>query len=238
MYPSVIFYTKFAQLYAKYASIRNAYLSAVNEFIIQESKESADLIDIGSGNGARSEEIADSIKAFKLTLVDNSPGMISLLKDIKKASVIFSDISDVKFRSKDKFDIVTCLWNVLGHISTTEKRRIALKNIKELITQNGVIFIDVNNRYNISEYGLKNVIKNILRDIIFKKETNGNFELKIQVDGKIIKTVVHIFSPFEMNRLIKSSGLKIVQRHIIDYQTGRKCKSVFGGQLVYKLSIL
>ena len=238
MYSSETFYTKFAGSYAEYALTKNSYLSAIDEFVIRESKNSAKMIDIGSGNGIRSKKIADSIKVSELTLVDNSHGMVSLLKNIEKASVILDDISNVKFKSKDKFEIVTCLWNVIGHIPTIEERSIAMKNIRESLMQDGLAFIDVNNRYNISEYGLRNVIKNIFKDIILRRKTNGNFELKVRTDREIIKTEVHIFYPFEMNRLIKSSGLKIIKRQIINYQTGKKCRSILGGQLVYKLSRL
>jgi hypothetical protein len=36
--------------------------------------------------------------------------------------------------------------------------------------------------------------------------------------------------------LFKLAGLKILERKVINYKNGRKCRSIFGGQLVYKLS--
>jgi len=57
----------------------------------------------------------------------------------------------------------------------------------------------------------------------------------ITVNGEI-ETTVHIFNPFEIEKLIKLAGLKIEKRKIINYRSGKICKTIFGGQLVYKLS--
>lgn len=238
MYTSRLFFTKIAQSYASYASTKNAYLSAINRFITRETKEAERMIDIGSGDGKRSTEIAKSIKVSNLTLVDNSPGMISLLEKLPGVSVVCRDISDEAFELTQRFDIVTCLWNVLGHIPTPEKRKIAIKNMKKLAMPGGFIYLDVNNRYNTLQYGLPSVAKNVFWDTIEPNSSNGDFELEFKTKEEIVKTEVHIFSPFEMNELLKSAGLRIVKKQIINYQTGNECKSILGGQLVYKLSKL
>lgn len=233
---SEIFYTKFAPSYAKYASTKNDYLRAVNSFIIKSSKNGASMIDVGAGDGKRSREISDGIKTTNLTLLDNSQGMVNLLKNIAGAKVICGNIADTEFKLEGKFDVVTCLWNVFGHIPDAPKREVAIKNLRGLLKQDGFIFLDVNNRYNMAQYGVKNVLRNMIKDIFGKKQANGDFELDFDVDKEKIKTKVHIFSPSEINKLIKSSGLKIVQRRVINYRTGARCKSVFGGQLLYKLA--
>ncbi len=235
MYSSDEFYTKFAPFYENYSHAKKDYISCVNNFIIHESKPHLKVVDIGGGNGKRSQLISHSIHASSLTIIDNSKGMADLTHSIKDLQMVFADISDSKFQSDDTFGIAICLWNVLGHIPTQEKRKIALMNMANLIEDNGFLFIDVNNRYNISNYGLKAVLKNIYDDIFDTDGNKGNFELHVDIGNEKIQTRVHIFNPFEMNDLIKSSGLKIIKKQFINYKTGKKSKTMFGGQLVYKL---
>lgn len=236
MYSSEEFYTKFAPFYERYSSIKRNYISAVNNFIKSESKSHLKMADVGSGDGKRSKEVAESIHSSSLTLIDNSNGMMTIAKNIKGVNVVFADISDIKFKSNDKYGVVTCLWNVLGHIPTVEKRKVAITNLASLMEDGGFLFIDVNNRYNISNYGLKAVAKNILNDLFRSSENNGNFELNVDTENGKIQTEVHIFNPFEMDKLLKSVGLEIIKRQAVNYKTGEKSNSFWGGQLVYKLS--
>ena len=139
---------------------------------------------------------------------------------------------------EDKFGIVTCLWNVLGHVPSDELRLNSLKNMSKFLSDDGHIFLDVNNRYNVKHYGILNVLRNIFKDVFYYKSPNGDFELKVMTKSGILQTTVHIFTPREIESLIRQSGLKVVKREIIDYKTGKKSRSILGGQLVYKLSKL
>jgi len=235
MNPSDIFYTQFSGSYSKYSATRQAYLSAVNDFIKRETGFTKTIVDVGSGDGKRSKLISDSLNNKSLTLIDNSTGMIDLARSIPNAVVVKEDISSTEFKSENKYDTVLCLWNVLGHISS-EKRDTALRNLASLVNNHGAIFLDVNNRYNISHYGIKNVLKNICKDIFIPKKSNGDFELNIDTDSGKINTTVHIFNPYEMERLLKSTGLTILKREVINYDTGETKDNFWSGQLVYKLT--
>lgn len=231
---SSAFYTGFARTYEHYASLRKAYITAVNKFIVDEIGSVKTIIDVGSGDGIRATHLAKELKAQHLTLVDNSDGMINRIRKTKDMTVIKADISSYKYKSGEKYDLVLCLWNVLGHIPGHE-RKVALKNLASLVGDSGVLILDVNNRYNISHYGIVAVIKNILKDIFYQKKTNGDFQLSIDTGLENIRTVVHIFNPFEIENLIQSADLKIVKKLVVDYGNGNLCKSIFGGQLVYEL---
>jgi len=210
------------------------YLSAVNTFIKREAGLRKTMVDVGSGDGKRSKIISDLLNIKEVTLIDSSEGMINLAKNIPNVVVVKSDISSDNFDLKKEYDVTFCLWNVLGHI-TAGRREIALKNLASLAGNNGIIFLDVNNRYNVFNYGTKSAIKNILKDIFIPKKSNGDFYFKIDTDRGEINTVVHIFSPFEIERLFKSAGLSILKREIIDYKTGEIKNNFWKGQLVYKL---
>lgn len=235
MYSSDIFYTQFAGSYRKYSATRRAYLSAVNDFIKREVGFVKTIVDVGSGDGKRSSLISNLLDSKNLTLIDNSIGMINLAKNIRDAVVIKGDISSTEFESDNKYDVALCLWNVLGHIAS-DKREIALKNLASLIHSQGIIFLDVNNRYNVSHYGIKNVLRNICKDIFVPRKSNGDFELNINTDKGKINTTVHIFNSYEIERLFKSAGLTILKREIISYDTGEIKNNFWNGQLVYKLT--
>ena len=234
MQSSDVFYTHFSKSYARYALTKQAFIDAVNNFIKKETSTEKTMIDVGAGDGKRSKLISDSIGVEYLTLLDNSDGMVDLAKKISNSSVIKADISSKDFKLEKKYDVVLCLWNVLGHI-VAENREIALKNIASIVEDNGVIFLDINNRYNISHYGIGSVVRNILKDIFIPRKSNGDFNLKIDTDGKQISTIVHIFNPFEIEHLFKLAGLSVLKRKIINYKTGEIKNNFWEGQLVYKL---
>lgn len=234
MYTSDKFFTEFALSYEEYASTKKSYLSTVNDFIKTETSAVKTIADIGSGDGKRGKMIAELLNVNDIIFFDNSDGMISLAKNIPNANVEKSDIFNCEFKKDKRFDIVLCLWNVLGHIEE-DKRLIALKNIVSLVDSDGFIFLDVNNRYNIANYGIRSVIKNIIKDIFYPKKSNGDFNLIVDIKGVKIDTIVHIFSPFEIENLFKLAGLSILKRRIVDYKTGGIRKYFWEGQLVYKL---
>ena len=53
----------------------------------------------------------------------------------------------------ETFDVITCLWNVLGHVREFENRVRAMRAMKKLLSPEGRCFIDVNHRYNARAYG-------------------------------------------------------------------------------------
>lgn len=232
--PSKNFYTLFAESYKNYSLNRKPYIDAVNDFIRKESLSVKSMIDVGSGDGKRGRLIADIFGLARFTAVDNSDGMISELSKIEGAEVIYADISDVNFKVGKKHDLVLFLWNVLGHVSA-DRQKVALINLANIVEPNGVIFLDVNNRYHIKHYGLKSVVRNVAKDIFKRNKTNGDFPLLLKTEKGEIETVVHIFNPFEIRKLIKSAGLDIVKMVAVDYLNGKISRNIFGGQLVYKL---
>lgn len=230
------FYSKFSTYYTNYANSKITYTKAVDEFIVSNSNNNLDIIDIGSGDGYRARGLSKMLGTKKLTLVDDSIGMVKQCKSIGNFDVLCADISNDYFEHNYRYDIAICLWNVLGHIFDSSRRLVALKNMRSLIKDNGSIYLDVNNRYNVSQYGLLSVIRNIYRDIISYSDENGNFSLSMVFGGKTVTTKVHIFSSMEIEKLVKRAGLKIEKRIVINYVTGKSCLTSFGGQLVYKLS--
>jgi 2-polyprenyl-3-methyl-5-hydroxy-6-metoxy-1,4-benzoquinol methylase len=247
MSTSADLYDEFAPYYGEYAHQRDGYLKTLDDIIINfiESQRrsttldirSVSMLDVGAGDGKRAFSIANKLNFKKLTLLDSSPEMIKLCKSISDSQVILGDISTNNFFLKrENYQIITCLWNVLGHIDTPEKRLLGLKNIYKLTSPGGFIFLDVNNRYNIKNYGVKNVLRNLLKDIFCPSSDNGDINFVIKIKSKEIFAQVHIFNPYEIESLIRRSGLKLVKKYRIDYSTGKVSKFFLTGQLFYILS--
>ena len=232
-------YDNLAPFYGEYCLKRDKYLMAVETLIVRNIEGGDTMMDIGSGDGKRAERIARKLKVKKLLLTDNSRQMVKKLNNIKSkivsvkhADITKKDFSGVKFKPK----MITCLFNVLGHIETVREREQALKNIRSLVDKKGVIFMDVNNRYNAENYGYVNVLINIFKDLWYPSERNGNFKFTIKVKEKRIPAAVHLFNPLEIERLFKSCGLKIIKKFYINYRTGELESTFLSGQILYKLS--
>jgi 2-polyprenyl-3-methyl-5-hydroxy-6-metoxy-1,4-benzoquinol methylase len=229
-------YGRLASVYRKYAEKRRRYLYAVDSLVIERApKPSESLLDVGAGDGRRAEHIATELGIQSVTLIDNCHEMICLCQRYRPWRVIEASIEDFTDYSTC-YDLITCLWNVVGHIETEDKRKAALGNLRFLLKAGGRLFLDVNNRYNVRAYGAKTVIQNLLMDAITGTEQSGDIAFRLQVEQQDTPAFVHLHSPGEIETLLRAAGLTIVQRYVIDYATGKRCRSVFRGQLIYELT--
>jgi|GEM_PF-813772 len=238
---SVKLYNQFAKYYRVYSEEKQNYLSAIDELIIEAlPQRPIRALDIGCGDGYRSYHLFRKTNINNLVMIDNSDEMIKLAKNYEKSDieVLKTDITKSnQLSSLGKFDIILCLWNVLGHINTRKERLKALENIRSLMRDEAFVFLDVSNRYNAKYYGIKNLIKNIIKDL-FRGNVNeiGDFEYQIKVDErKYLDAKCHFFSPFEIRNLIKSANLKITNELAINYETGKVEKNCLQGHLFYQL---
>lgn len=231
---SQIFYDQYAPFYTEYLNLRKKYQKKVEDIMISLVSKPESMIDVGSANGLRSKRISQFFKIKKLVLVDSSKNMCALSKKVSKNTYNL-DISDKEFRDLGKYDVVFCLQNVIGHIETTAGRKQAMHNLKRLIANNGSLFIDVHNRYNLNEYGLISVLKNIIKDIFKPSDQNGDFSFTAKLRNTNIPGFVHIFTLEELKSLIKDTGLEIKKICYIDYKTGEIRKNQYGGHILCQL---
>ena len=234
--PSQRMYDNLASGYRDYSLYRGAYLNTVDSVVKRHLKPDYSIIDFGSGDGVRINNIAKNITS-KLCLVENSNNMLAKIKEqYPHALVSNQDFADVNFQTNGKYDIATCLWNVLGHLGNKEQVLSGLKNIRKSIKPNGIVILDVNNRHNIAQYKWK-AIRNIIKDFFIYKFENGDIKFNISVNDKQIPSCVHIFDKYEIENLINMAGFEIKSKIYINYANGNIKKSALFGQLCYILSI-
>ncbi len=133
----------------------------------------------------------------------------------------------------ERFDVVTCLWNVLGHIVNAEDRTALLGAVSRLLPPTGRFFLDVNHRYNLRSYGVLPSSARWIRDLFFPDERNGDVRAQWSLDDSSISTYGHVFTNREIMRLAEFSGLEFQEKIVIDYETGRVRRFPFQGNLLY-----
>lgn len=223
---AVAAYDRVAPVYGGFAAKRQAYLDAVDAEILQRIPAgSASLLDVGAGDGRRGSQIAKRAGISRLVLTEPSLGMCKL---IPPGPEVWNARMETLPDSASKFDLVLCLWNVLGHVASRELRVEGLKNLGRNCSANGLIFLDVVNRYNVAECGLGIVLKRILwsreRDVLVRWQTSeGNVE-----------TWGHVFTEGEVEELVREAGLKVVERIALHYRTGQRVRR-WRGNLLYVL---
>jgi SAM-dependent methyltransferase len=224
------YYNKIADDYSAMLLKRERYLKAIENEVCN-SKDVKNYLDIGCGDGSRSIRIISELKPLKSILIDESDQMVNLFTVRKDLNIQLITGNFLNEEFKDTFDVIACLWNVLGHVETRELRLAFLKKIYNLLDESGTLYFDVNNRYNIRTYGKLNVISNIIKDF-FKLKKTGYWRINPK---KNVSSIVYIHNPFEMGKLLKEAGFMKFKKLYFDYNTGTKVNSFFAGQILYKV---
>jgi SAM-dependent methyltransferase len=226
-------YDRLAPYYSQFSNRRSAYLRAVEEQIGSRIPVgAASLLDVGAGDGSRALRIASAAGISRIVLLEPSlrmagetPGGSGLwrvrVEDIETAGIC------------ERFDMITCLWNVLGHIPGSDKRIRALTNAAQLLSHGGLLFVDVIHRYNVRSYGAVMTAARWLRDWLAPSDNNGDVVAHWQTAAGEISTYGHVFTDREMRRLAKSAGLESVEKVVIDYDTRRIHGMSCLGNLLY-----
>jgi len=222
-------YDRLAPHYHQLCVRRKAYLEAVEALIFERIPAgSRSLLDLGSGDGKRALRIAQAAGIRRLVMVEPSRQMPAHCQGelwMVRAEDLRPDTVS------ERFDVITCLWNVLGHITTAEKRQQALSGAAHLLSEGGVLFLDIIHRYNLRSYGVVPTCGRWIRDRLAWSDENGDVTAKWLAGT--IHTYGHVFTHPEMVHLAKTAGLEIQERMVVDYDHGKKHRLACLGNLVY-----
>ncbi len=229
----VLAYDRISQAYGKLAQRRERYLIAVErEILSRVPLGSKSLLDIGAGDGSRALRIASQTGIGRIALVEPSAKMAD--RTPNNAEIWHVRAEELGDRPSDeKFDVITCLWNVLGHVRGTALRIEALKAIKGLLSQDGRFFMDVTHRYNVHSYGFVPTALRFLYDYFAPSDKNGDVMAYWNIGERRIGTYGHVFTHREIMHLAVASGLKPEERVVIDYEDGQVRRRTFQGNLFY-----
>jgi SAM-dependent methyltransferase len=228
----VLAFERIGKHFAAVSRRREPYLRSVEDCILQRIPAGCgSLLDIGSGDGGRALRIAAEARIKRVVLVEPSVAMASPQKHQPEVWRCRAENLDPN-QMRERFDVITCLWNVLGHVPAGA-RPIALTNIARLLAPDGTFFLDVNHRYNANAYGLLRTGLRWLRDRYQQSEKAGDVRATWKLPDATISTYGHVFTHAEMLRLSHLAGLELAERILIDYSNGRIRRWAFAGNLLY-----
>jgi 2-polyprenyl-3-methyl-5-hydroxy-6-metoxy-1,4-benzoquinol methylase len=217
-------------VFARIAEKRKPYLDSVDRLVISGiPAESRAMLDVGSGDGRRARRIAQARNIAELVLVEPSVAMQD------------GNGTSHTMRAEDlhllhgEFHVITCLWNVLGHIFPSASRLEVLRQFVRLMSPEGRIFIDVQHRYNVRHYGALPTALRFLGDRLRWNETNGDVVVAWAIEQVQSTTRGHVFTDKEFRSLTQAAKLHIETRFVVDYATGECRRWSFGGHLLYVL---
>jgi len=230
-------YELLAPHFRGYARSRAAYLDAVDRIVARRIPAHARaLLDVGAGDGARATALARACLLSTVVLAEPSPALAARCREQPLAEVWRVRAEELPAPSR-RFDVVTCLWNVLGHVPTREARKTALARMRALLAPDGVMFLDVNNRYNARAYGLPRTLARWLFDRVRPCESHGDVVVTWLLGEKTVRLRGHVFTPREAESLFAEAGLAVLRRSVVDYETGERRRFACEGQLLYELAI-
>jgi len=242
-----IFYDQIALFYRDLSKPRENYINTVNHIVINEvtlsETPARSMLDIGAADGVRGIQIAQQIGIQELTLLEPSQEMVALInnriipQNIQQTVIQGTAESlSISIDKNAKFDVITVLWNVLGHIPDHQSRISVLNNLKQKLSKNGKLYFDLNNRYNVSAYGKTIVFNNYMNDKNNPSKSfndNGNIFYDMHVNDKKVPAWGHVFSSQEAKTLIHESGLNLVKQYLIDYDNGKLVASFGQGNPLF-----
>lgn len=219
-------YDRIAASYGQLSEQRRAYLGAVERLIVSAIPDgSRSLLDIGSGDGVRALRVARLAGLPDVTLLEPSAAMRSnWTADVTTWAMRAEDLAS----QSGQFDVITCLWNVLGHIFPAAARVEVLRQCCRLLAPGGRIFIDISHRFNMAHYGIAPALWRWLRG------SSGDVTVNWHAEG--VTTMGHVFTAGEFAALSRDAGLSMERRYVVDYATGELRGSIFQGHLLYVLT--
>ncbi|GAA3853347.1 class I SAM-dependent methyltransferase [Streptomyces sedi] len=228
------FYDAYAHGYDSYMTRHEGYFEAVEgEVAAAVGQPGLALLDVGTGTGERLSRVVARVRPGHVAAIDESPEMAALARrNCPEARVLAKPLGapELPDALAKRFDLVTCLSNVLGHVPSAQLVP-GLRQIRELLTPGGVLVFDVNNRYNAVAYGRLSALRNVARDRL--RSGSGDFTASYRNGDRVLHTSVHLFSPSEVARLLRESGFRVARMAFRDYSTGQ-ARGRFGGSIVVK----
>jgi 2-polyprenyl-3-methyl-5-hydroxy-6-metoxy-1,4-benzoquinol methylase len=229
-------YDALAPHYREYANKKTAYLTAVDRLLLEYAPSKPEsMLDVGSGDGVRAMTLARQLGIATIVLSDSSAEMAERCRMLAPSEVWQTAAEDL-LETEKRFDVITSLWNVLGHLPGRASRAKALIRMKSLLSDRGMIFFDVNNRHNAAAYGWFRVFGRIVIDAVLPDERRGDASFDWKIGDKVFPAMGHLFTPREIEGIIRESGLRIRERMVVDYTTGKTSRSPLRGQLVYMVA--
>ncbi len=197
-------YKEFAKYYDKFYQNKN-YAEEV-KFLLNFINKNDHVLDVGCGTGIHASLLQE--KEINVEGLDINLEMLNIAKTRLKSNLYLQDILNLNINKK--YDVIISMFAVINHLKGTKELEKCLKNLKNILNDQGKIIIDLHNPQN-SGHKI-----DCVNDMTRKMEWNYNKNTKIE-ESKIIfeiegkKYVDHhtfrIFTIEEIKECCKKVGL-------------------------------
>jgi len=226
-------YDRIAPAFGRLTEQRKPYLDRIDQLVLSEiAPGGRSMLDVGSGDGFRARRIAEIRGIEELVLLEPSRAMQGTVSENAK---VWTMRAEELHSVQAEFDVITSLWNVLGHIFPASSRVEVLRQFARLVSPNGRIFVDVNHRYNARHYGSLRTALRFIHDGVSWDETNGDVLVSWAAGDTRCTTRGHVFTDKEFCSLSRAAGLRIEKTFAVDYATGEQRRRSWQGNLLYML---
>jgi hypothetical protein len=226
-------YDAFAEQYRSYSDHKSAYIHAVDQVILSQLQGKASrIMDYGAADGVRGAALAHDLESTFLCQADISDQMLEKCRTLGKADLLL-DCKQANWENNaGQYDCIMSLWNVLGHIPTTQARIKSLRKLRKCLNDTGVICFDVNNRHYAGYGKYRTFIRRVI-DVLYPNFNRGDTSFDWMIDGKSYPANGHLFTLYEVKYLLKEAGLTLINWQTIDYKTGKSGHKTSDGQLLF-----
>lgn len=140
--PKEQLYKKYAKFYDKVYSKKkyDEEVEFIKSVIRNFKVKGKNLLDMACGTGTHAKKFTDS--GFNVTGVDINSEMLKIAKEKTKNSK-FLEGSMQSFKSKSKFDIITCLFTAINYNRNISELKTTIKNFHNLLNKGGVVIFDL-----------------------------------------------------------------------------------------------
>ena len=210
------YYDNLSKTYDQISKKKRKYLDSIDQEIFNflKSLNINTILDVGIGDGRRSNKYITKLNFSEKNFYGIEPSTKMYLEakeNFNEKQNIFN-INLESYQTDQKFDLIMCLWNVIGHVSNLE---IFIKKVSELISRKGYFIFDYNNIYNLKEYGLRSFMSNLLCGFFKDK-----FEFRVVSNND--DTLVNYYKSSYLSKILSINNLKVINKIYINYQDGTK----------------
>jgi ubiquinone/menaquinone biosynthesis C-methylase UbiE len=138
--PKEQLYKKFARFYDKIYSKKKYDEEVAFIKSVANNVKGRRLLDMACGTGTHAKKLADS--GFDVTGIDISQEMLNIAKAKAKSSKFLKG-SMQSFKSKAKFDILTCLFTAMNYNKNSSELERTIRNFYNLLNKGGVLIFDL-----------------------------------------------------------------------------------------------
>lgn len=144
-------------VYESISDQRRRYNAAVDkQFLKVAQSVGRRWLDIGTGDGKRALGL-NRILLKELTVVEPS-SLLDNSFEMKNPDVAVVRASFESVLGLGRFDVVSGLWNVVGHVESLES---FFRKAWELLDEGGLLFFDANSPFNMRRFGARAALRNL-----------------------------------------------------------------------------